>query len=67
MKCSTFIRNFWPHDTSLWVTDFHGNSEKFIALLLGQLRLERFDAATSVPRLTESTIHPLLLSFAATG
>lgn len=52
-------RAFWPHDTSLWVTDFRGNSEKFAALLLAELRLERFDAATSVPTLNRNTVHPL--------
>ena len=56
-------RDFWPHDTSLWVTDFRGNSVKFAALLLSQLRLERFDAATSVPTLNRNTIHPLQLTF----
>lgn len=50
---------FWPHDTSLWVKDFHGNDPEFIALLLKFLRLERFDAATSVPTLNRNTIHPL--------
>jgi type I restriction enzyme, S subunit len=54
-------RNFWPHDTSLWVTDFHGNSARFTAFCLGQMRLERFDAATSVPTLNRNTIHPLHL------
>lgn len=50
---------FWPHDTSLWVKDFHGNEPRFIALLLKSLRLERFDAATSVPTLNRNTVHPL--------
>ena len=22
--------NYWPHDTSLWVKDFHGNDPKFV-------------------------------------
>lgn len=52
--------SFWPHDTSLWVTDFHGNLPTFIALLLQSMRLERFDAATSVPTLNRNTVHPLL-------
>lgn len=53
---------FWPHDTSLWVKDFHGNDEKFTALYLKFLRLERFDAATSVPTLNRNIIHPMLIS-----
>lgn len=54
--------DFWPHDTSLWVTDFHGNDERFAALLLSEMRLERFDAATSVPTLNRNTVHPMPLT-----
>ncbi|WP_175628173.1 restriction endonuclease subunit S [Thioalkalivibrio denitrificans] len=54
--------NFWPHDTSLWVKDFHGNNKKFAVILLDSLRLGRFDAATSVPTLNRNFVHPLLVS-----
>jgi type I restriction enzyme S subunit len=54
--------DFWPHDTSLWVKDFHGNDPRFIALLLRSMRLERYDAATSVPTLNRNTVHPILVS-----
>ena len=50
---------YWPHDTSLWVKDFHGNFPRFAALFLEWLRLERFDAATSVPTLNRNFIHPM--------
>jgi type I restriction enzyme, S subunit len=53
---------FWPHDTSLWVKDFHGNDEKFTALFLKNLRLEKYDAATSVPTLNRNIIHPILVT-----
>ncbi len=49
----------WPHDTSLWVKDFHGNEPRFAAISLAALRLERFDAATSVPTLNRNFVHPL--------
>jgi type I restriction enzyme S subunit len=51
--------DFWPHDTSLWVTDFKGSSPKFTSYFLRWLRLERFDAATSVPTLNRNSVHPL--------
>lgn len=54
--------DFWPHDTSLWVTDFFGNSERFCALLLKHMRLERLDAATSVPTLNRNNVHPLTIA-----
>ncbi len=53
---------FWPHDTSLWVKDFHGNRPRFAALFLEYLRLDRFDAATSVPTLNRNFIHPMTVA-----
>jgi type I restriction enzyme S subunit len=50
---------FWPHDTTLWVKDFHGNDPEFCAHFLRHLRLERFDAATSVPTLNRNFVHPV--------
>lgn len=58
---------FWPHDTTLWVKDFHGNDPAFAALFLRSLRLERFDAATSVPTLNRNFIHPLSVSIPPLG
>jgi type I restriction enzyme, S subunit len=49
--------DFWPHDTSLWVKDFHFNSEKFVYYFLLRFRLERFDASTSVPTLNRNNVH----------
>jgi type I restriction enzyme S subunit len=46
----------WPHDTTLWVKDFNGNDPRFVAMFLGQFRLERFDAATSVPTLNRNNV-----------
>jgi type I restriction enzyme S subunit len=53
---------YWPHDTTLWVKDFHGNVPRFAAYFLAWLRLERFDAATSVPTLNRNFIHPLIVA-----
>ena len=46
----------WPHDTTLWVKDFKGNHPRFVAFFLDQFRLERFDAATSVPTLNRNNV-----------
>ena len=54
--------DFWPHDTSLWVREFKGNTPRFIAILLKTMRLERFDAATSVPTLNRNFVHPVLVA-----
>ena len=46
----------WPHDTTLWVKDFKGNEPRFVHIFLSQFRLERFDAATSVPTLNRNNL-----------
>jgi type I restriction enzyme S subunit len=51
--------SFWPHDTTLWVKNFHGNDRRFCATFLKWMRLDRFDAATSVPTLNRNFVHPL--------
>ena len=47
---------FWPHDTTLWVKDFKGNSPEFVKLVLENFHLERLDAATSVPTLNRNNL-----------
>lgn len=54
--------NFWPHDTTLWVKDFHGNDPKYCYYLLKTLRLERFDAGASNPTLNRNHVHGLPVS-----
>ena len=53
----------WPHDTTLWVKDFKGNDPQFVSIFLSHYRLERFDAATSVPTLNRNNLigYPILL------
>ena len=52
---------FWPLNTTLYVRDFHGNSERFIFYLLSWLKLERFAASTGVPSLNRNFVHPLAI------
>jgi type I restriction enzyme S subunit len=47
---------FWPHDTTLWVSDFKGNHPAYVALVLRHFHLERLDAATSVPTLNRNNL-----------
>ena len=49
---------YWPLNTTLYVSNFHGNSELFIYYLLSHLRLERFAASTGVPSLNRNFVHP---------
>jgi type I restriction enzyme S subunit len=54
--------DFWPHDTSLWVKDFHRNDEIFFYWFLLQFKLERFEASSSVPTLNRNNVHNIKVS-----
>jgi len=47
---------FWPHDTTLWVKDFRGNYPLYVYYFLISFKLQRFDAATSVPTLNRNNL-----------
>ncbi len=49
--------NYWPHNTSLWVTNFKGNFPKFVFYALERLRLEKYDAGSGVPTLNRNDVH----------
>jgi type I restriction enzyme, S subunit len=47
---------FWPHDTTLWVTDFKMNDPKYVFWYLTFFKLERFDASTACPTLNRNNL-----------
>lgn len=49
--------DFWPHNTSLWVTDFKGSHEKYVYYLYQSIKLNRFNAGTGVPTLNRNDVH----------
>lgn len=51
--------NYWPHDTTLWIKDFHGNHPKFAYYFLQTMGLERLDAGASNPSLNRNHIHTI--------
>lgn len=50
-------KNCWMHNTSLWVTSFCGNDEKFIFYLLSSFDLKKYLAGTGVPTLNRNDLH----------
>ncbi len=48
---------YWPHNTTLWVTSFKGNYPKFIYYLYSFIGLERFSSGSGVPTLNRNTVH----------
>ena len=51
--------SYWPHDTTLWVRDFHGNDPKFAFYFLQTMNFERLDAGASNPSLNRNHIHTI--------
>ena len=49
--------NYWPHNTTLWVTNFNCNNPKFIYYLYQNLDLVRFSSGSGVPTLNRNDIH----------
>jgi len=48
----TYVEHdYWPHNTSLWVTDFKGNAPKFTFYLYTWIGLEQFATGSGVPTL----------------
>ncbi len=49
--------DFWPHNTSLWVTSFCGNVPRFVYHLFAAIGFERFASGSGVPTLNRSDAH----------
>jgi type I restriction enzyme S subunit len=51
--------DFWPHDTTLWVKDFHNNYPLFVYYFLKEFHFEQYDVGSSNPTLNRNHIHLL--------
>jgi type I restriction enzyme, S subunit len=49
--------DYWPHNTSLWVTSFEGHVPKFVYYLYELIGLERFASGSGVPTLNRNDVH----------
>lgn len=54
----TYVEDdFWPHNTSLWVTSFKGNNPKFVFYLYLYVGLGQFATGSGVPTLNRNDVH----------
>ncbi|MBW1731381.1 MAG: restriction endonuclease subunit S [Deltaproteobacteria bacterium] len=54
----TYIKeNYWPHNTGLYVKNFHGNKPKFVYYLFHTLNFKKYATGVSVPTLNRNFIH----------
>lgn len=60
-KVHFITSDFWAHDTSLYVTDFHNNFEKYVFFLCTNLNLSRYGTRSGSPSLNRNDIHPIPL------
>lgn len=56
-KVTYVEKDFWPHNTSLWVTDFCGNYPLFVYHYFVRIGLEKFRAGGGVPTLNRNDVH----------
>ncbi len=52
-------KDFWPHNTGLYVTDFGENSPRFAYYLLKALDFSRFNSGSAQPSLNRNFIYPI--------
>jgi type I restriction enzyme S subunit len=53
---------FWPHDTTLYSVDLHGNSAKYSFYYLHSIDLPSFDTGSSNPTLNRNRLHPFKIA-----
>ncbi|SFI56160.1 restriction endonuclease subunit S [Nitrosomonas sp. Nm34] len=51
--------NYWPHNTALYVTDFHGNDPKFAYYFLKSISFARYNSGSAQPSLNRNFIYPI--------
>lgn len=51
--------DYWPHNTVLYVTDFHGNDERFAYYLLKNLDFSGFNSGSAQPSLNRNYIYSI--------
>jgi type I restriction enzyme S subunit len=49
--------DYWPHNTSLWVTSFNGHDPKFVYYLYESIGFLRFASGSGVPTLNRNDAH----------
>lgn len=58
---------YWPHDTTLWVKDFKGNSHRFVYYFLKTLNFLSMDVGSSNPTLNRNHVHRVHIVWPSLG
>lgn len=54
--------DYWPHNTSLWVTRFNGSDPLFVFYLYESIGFDRFASGSGVPTLNRNDAHRYVVS-----
>lgn len=57
--------DYWPHNTSLWVTKFNETNPKFIYFIFTYIDFERFASGSGVPTLNRNDAHSFKIAIPA--
>lgn len=52
-------RDYWPHNTCLYVTDFHGNDAQFAYYFLKSIDFGGYNSGSAQPSLNRNFIYPI--------
>ncbi|MHB1342765.1 MAG: restriction endonuclease subunit S [Thermoleophilia bacterium] len=55
-------KDFWPLNTTLWVSRFHGNDEKFVYYLLHRVDFSTHSGKSGVPGVNRNDLHTEIVS-----
>lgn len=61
------VDKYWPHNTVLFVTDFHGNYPKYVYYFFLQFNFKSFSASTAVPTLDRKMLYNELVKLPPFG
>ena len=64
-KVHYYDESIWPHNTSLFVTDFKGNDPLYVYYLLLTLDFSNFYGSSVVPSLNRNIIYPVQVDYHA--
>jgi type I restriction enzyme, S subunit len=53
--------DYWPLNTALYVTDFHGNDERFAYYFLKCFDFSGFNSGSAQPSLNRNFVHPVIV------
>lgn len=52
-------KDYWPHNTCLYVTDFHGNDPRFVYYFLKSINFAGYNSGSAQPSLNRNFIYPI--------